>query len=406
MSAVLFFIGGLCMGLLVGGVVWFLQHRSTLRLLALKETEHEKTIAQLKESFSSLSLQALNQNTQSFLQMANETLAKQTVSGSKELQGKKEAIEQTLATMKTELDKVQKTVGEFEKDRQRKFTELTLQLKAAAEQTEQLKTTTSQLNQALSSSQVRGQWGERMAEDILRLSGLEQGIHYLKQSSINTEEGNRSRPDYTFYLPQKRVINMDVKFPLENYMNYLAAKTEPERDLFKKKFLDDARKMVTDVAKRGYIDANHNTLDYMLLFVPNEQVYAFLNEHDRTMIDNALQRKIILCSPMTLYAVLSVIHMAVENFTIEQKAAEIQAVLGNFKKQWEKFSESFDKVGKKIRETQTAFEELTTTRRNALDRQLNKVDTLQLADNKHTTSATAPYTTSLLNTLPADTTEN
>ena len=77
-----------------------------------------------------------------------------------------------------------------------------------------------------------------MAEDILRLVGLVEGINYIKQKTL---EGSSGRPDYTFFLPNSLKINMDVKFPLENYQNYLDAQTEHDKKDSKKNLSETQR---------------------------------------------------------------------------------------------------------------------------------------------------------------------
>ncbi|MEO0225919.1 MAG: DNA recombination protein RmuC, partial [candidate division WOR-3 bacterium] len=168
-------------------------------------------------------------------------------------------------------------VTEFDKDRKLQFGQLVNQLRFAVEQTEKLQITTSQLKTALARREARGQWGERMAEDVLRFAGFIEGINYLKQKRL---ENIGTKPDYTFLLPKNLRVNMDVKFPLDNYMNYLEAQTESDRENFKKRFLKDVKDRIKEVTGRDYINPEQNTVDYVLVFIPNEQVYTFINECD------------------------------------------------------------------------------------------------------------------------------
>jgi DNA recombination protein RmuC len=292
--------------------------------------------------------------------------------GEKELEGKKKLIDQTLEAMKVDLQKVQDLVTQFEKDRERKFGELANQLKLTAEQTGKLQETANKLYTALASTRVRGQWGERMAEDVLRLAGFIEGINYLKQKTLET-----TRPDYTFLLPQNLKVNMDVKFPLDNYLRYLEAGEESQKEMYKTQFLKDARRRIMEVTTRDYINPEENTVDYVIVFIPNEQVYAFIIENDRSLLDEALKNKVILCSPITLYAVLAVIRQAVDNFNLEKTAAQILSLLGAFNKQWSAFLKSLEKMGKKIEEAQNEFLILTTTRRKQLERPLREIEDLR-----------------------------
>lgn len=334
----------------------------------------ETLINQVKDSFGALSMDALSKNTGEFLKLAKESLEKQTKEGEKDLEGKKKLIDQTLHTMKNDLVKVEELVTRLEKDREHKFGELTNQLKFTAEQTGKLQETTNQLHTALASTKVRGQWGERMAEDVLNMAGFMEGINYLKQKSLETSQ---SRPDYTFLLPQNLKLNMDVKFPLDNYLHYLETEAESDKAKFKGQFLRDVRNRIKEVTTRDYINPAENTVDYMIVFIPNEQVYAFINENDQTLLDDALKTKVILCSPITLYAILAVIRQGVENFNLEKTAAQILSLLGTFNKQWEAFQDSMDRMGKKIDDAQDEFAKLTTTRKRQLEKPLQQIEELR-----------------------------
>jgi DNA anti-recombination protein RmuC len=122
---------------------------------------------------------------------------------------------------------------------------------------------TSDLNNVLSSSQARGQWGERMAEDMLRAAGFIEGANYKKQ---NTIEGG-GRPDYTFMMPPDRVLYMDVKFPMDSYTAFVAAVDQTSRDSLKKDFIAAVRARVTELQKRDYaVVTTEHSLDYVLLY--------------------------------------------------------------------------------------------------------------------------------------------
>jgi len=376
------FIIGVILGAVIVLVIYHVRGREAKviaqELISQSESQRvqdlESLINRIKESFGSLSLEALSKNTEEFLKIANETLSKQTQVGEKELEGKKKLIDHTLEAMKGDLQRVQDLVTSFEKDREKKFGELANQLKSTAEQTGKLQETTSQLREALASTKARGQWGERMAEDVLRLAGFVEGINYLKQKALETVG---TRPDYTFLLPQDLRVNMDVKFPLDNYLHYLEAGGESDRERYKNQFLKDVRGRIKEVTTRDYINPAENTVDYVIVFIPNEQVYAFINESDSSVLDEALKSKVVLCSPITLYAILAIIRQAVDNFNLEKTAAQILSLLGSFNKQWANFLKSLDKMGKKIDEAQKEFSVLTSTRRTQLERPLRQIEDLR-----------------------------
>lgn len=376
------FIAGLAVGATILFFITRLRRRDvktiTEELLALNEEqkarEIEVLITRIKESFGALSLEALSKNTEEFLKLAHESLSKQTSMGEKELEGKKKLIDQTLEEMKQNLTRVHDMVTTFEKDREKKFGQLENQLKLHAEQTGKLQETAHQLHATLASTKARGQWGERMAEDVLRLAGFVEGINYQKQKALKTASGI---PDFTFLLPQNLKLNMDVKFPLDNYIRFLEEETETQKQKYKQQFLRDVRNRIKDVTGRAYINPTERTVDYVLVFIPNEQVYAFINESDSTIMDDALRNKVVLCSPITLYAILAVIRQAVDNFNLQRTAADILALLGAFDRQWGKFKQSMEKVGKKLDEAKTEYLHLESTRKNQLEKPLQKIEELR-----------------------------
>ncbi len=382
MTELLVFIAGAVFGVAVFFIIHLLRRKEagSLARELMNQTESDKIndlealLVRVRDSFGALSLEALKRNSDEFLKLANEILSKQSHLGEKELEGKKKLIDQSLEGMKSDLRKVEELMQSLEKDREQKFGQVASQLKHTAEQTSLLQETTRQLRQALSSTRARGQWGERMAEDVLRLSGFMEGINYLKQKTLEAASG---RPDYTFPLPQGRKINMDVKFPLDNYLRFLEAERDPDKEALKGQFLRDVKSRIKEVTTRDYINPEENTLDYVLVFIPNEQVYAFINENEPSLLDEALRNKVILCSPFTLYAILAIIRQAMENFKLEETAGSILRLMGSFRKQWESFVKSMDRMGKKLEEAQSEFQGLTATRRTQLERPLRQIEELR-----------------------------
>jgi len=373
---------GFALGLAVALVLRIIQAKTARELAAelFDESEDQRKagmdtmLADLKASFGSLSLDALQKSTEEFLKLAKTRLEGEREAALHDLDAKKGLIDQQLARMGTELNKVSVLVQDLEKDRVQKFGELTNQLKSASEQTTALIETTSTLREALSSTQSRGQWGERMAEDVLRLAGFIEGVNYVKQKAV---EGVGTRPDFTFLLPRDLRLNMDVKFPLDNYVRFLETGSDLEKSKYRNDFLRDVKARIKEITTRDYINPQQNTLDYVLLFIPNEQVYGFIHEQDSAILDNSIRNRVIPCSPLTLFAVLAVIRQAIDNFALEQTSTEILSLLGAFKKQWENFVTKMEVLGKRISESQKEYEALMTTRRRQVERPLNKIEELR-----------------------------
>ncbi len=378
----LVFVAGFLAGLCVAFVVRVSQAK-TARNLAdeiYRQSDDERranvtaVIDHVKASCGNMSLEALTRSTEEFLKLAKQKLDSEREVGVKELEAKKGLIDQQLQKMTSQLENVSKLMQDLEKDRVEKFGELAKHLQLTGEQTHSLLQTTNILREALAVTKSRGQWGERMAEDILRLSGFVEDVNYLKQKTI---EGAGSRPDFTFLLPRGMKMNMDVKFPLDNYMKYLEAGTEGERAKCRGDFLRDVKARIKEITTRDYINPDQNTVNYVLLFIPNEQVYGFIHEQDSLILDEGMKSRVILCSPVTLFAVLAVIRQALDCFVLEQTSNEILSLLGAFNKQWDLFVKKFEGLGKRIEDVHKEYEGLNTTRRRQLEKPLTKIEELR-----------------------------
>jgi len=277
--------------------------------------------------------------------------------------------------VRSTLERMDGLIRELERDREAKFGELTAQLRMAGQQTAALTDTTARLRETLAGAKSRGQWGERMAEDVLRAAGLVEHVNYRKQ----TATGDGGIPDFTFLLPGDQVCHMDVKFPLDNYVRATEAEGDLDRQRHLKQFRHDVRQRVTELSQRQY-EASEGSLDVVLLFIPNEQVYAAIFEHDPQLLEGALARKVVLCSPCTLFAVLAVIRHAAETFRLQQRSREIVALLGGFAKQWAAFTEHMDRVGRRLDTLQKDYDAMTGVRRRQLERQLDRVEDVRRRD--------------------------
>jgi len=228
---------------------------------------------------------------------------------------------------------------------------------------------TKTLKSYLTNPKVRGRWGERLVEDIIILVGLQENVNYVRQETTET-----GRPDFTFFLPNGKKINLDAKFSLDNYMKYVEAQNETEKDQFRNDFLKDVKKTIKDVAGRDYV--NENTVDFAIVFIASEAVYSFLLAEEPNIIDDALGNKIVLCSPNNLYATLSVVRQATEYYALEKTSKEVLELMQKFNKEWGNFTAKFGKVDEAIDNLRKTFNEVSTTRKDKLDSVLNDIESI------------------------------
>ncbi|MGH9025395.1 MAG: DNA recombination protein RmuC [Acidimicrobiia bacterium] len=303
-----------------------------------------------------------------------EVLEVERARGTAELDGKKAVIDERLASMDSTLGQVVSRFQTLEAERSRQYGELSAQLTDQRDGLASLLTTTQGLREALSSTKARGQWGERMAEDVLRLAGFLENVNYKKQRAV---QGGRGIPDFTFFLPNELVLHMDVKFPLDNYIRSLEATSDLDEKRYREAYLRDVRARVKELKGRDYVDPGGGTVDFVLLFIPNEGVYAYIHEHDGTIVEDAVRSGVVFCSPLTLFSVLALIRQTCDNFQLARTSDQILTLLGEFVDQWGRFTGQMDKVGQRIEGVRKEFEALTGTRRRMLERPLDRIEALR-----------------------------
>ena len=240
---------------------------------------------------------------------------------------------------------------------------------------EGIATTTSQLSHLLDKPTERGTWGEWHVEDVLKAAGFHEGPHYRKQKPLPDDK----KPDFTIYLPQDLELHLEVKVPLENYRRYTESNDEVPRKEARRKFVRDVNKMVDDVAKRGY-STHQNSVDVVVMCIPNESIFEFANRADPDIIDKALQKRVILCSVSSLFAVLAVVRQSAENFRLERKADEILDHLRVFRQEWKRFEEHLAKAERQFNTFSTSWEKLSGTRQRKLQEAVSRINEIDAGE--------------------------
>lgn len=279
------------------------------------------------------------------------------------------------------LDKSDKTV----KDLLEKTGEINSSISGVDQQTRNLIS-------VLNNNQSRGQWAEFQVEDLLGIMEYKDGIHYESQKIMSSG----TKPDFTFYLPDNKTINMDSKFPLNLYMQLSKLNLDLEDDTLdeisrkqitesiktkNKEFIDKAIKTKIDEtsSREGYISPEEDTVDFVLMYIPLENLYHFLLTSEigasRTpVIQYAFSKKVILVSPQTLMAYLETIRHSMKLFSLQTDTKNILLAHEKVKSEIGKFIDSFDDVTKRLDQTVESFEKLKTTRTNKLEKSFDELN--------------------------------
>lgn len=316
----------------------------------------------------------IREDVRQLLELAEQKIATERVREQGSLDKQRVAVETAVSGLAERLKNYEELMRGFEADRSVKYGSLEKGLQEAAAQTSKLAHSAEGLRALLDNSRARGQWGERMADDILRASGLREGVQYHKNRA---QETSTSRPDFTFLLPEGHKLNMDVKFPFDNWLRMTNAATPTEREKLTKDFERDVKARIKEVQKSDYVNPGEGTLDYVLLFIPNEGVYSFIQETFPDIVSEAMSSKVVLCAPSTLYAVLGVVRQAFDNFHFAQATQEVLKLIAQFGATYETFKGRFADLGESLDDLRKVYDEIESKSFARLDSQIQKISRLR-----------------------------
>lgn len=303
-----------------------------------------------------------------------------------EAQQASSSIEQKAVAIEAGLRSVSDGVTAIQTEAASRLGSLDSELRGVAE-------TNRRLSRVLDKPTSRGDLGEWLVEQMLQSAGFREGHDY----EMHRQLPGGGIPDFSIRLPQGRRLHVDAKMPHENLQRYVDASESAEKDKARRAFVRDVDKMVHDLADRGYAD-EEDSVDAVVLCVPNDNIYALLLEADRHIVDRALKRGIVLCSISTLFAVLAVVRQAVKNFQLETRTGEVLQCLDEFRQEWGKFAEQVDTTDRRLAALTTSWDALKGARSNKLSKTIERIhqiehDNAQPATSSHA-SSDEPHTAS------------
>lgn len=274
-------------------------------------------------------------------------------------------LNQTIRSLEKELQNSRKDVGGL-KEQNAAIRE---QLAITSKITEGLQVSTEGLKNLLANNRLRGEWGEQVAEDLLLAAGFVEKLNYTKQTT--TAEG---RPDFTILLPDGYKLNVDAKFPFDDLIAYQEAKDGTEKKRALAGFRTAVKNRVKEVSSKDYINPEDQTLDFVIMFIPNEMIFSFVYEKLPDINQYCNERKVILAGPFGFTAVLRLILQAHKNFHHEKGLMQILGLISKFQDEYERFSESMDRLGRQIDTAKKTYIEVEGTRSRQLTRVVDQIN--------------------------------
>ena len=360
-------IGGpaLLAGLTLGALVMWLVQRSRKRRLEddirLLETRikdqdalqverdaaYEAATTRLATAFSDLSSQSLKSNSEAFLRLAEQNLGAHQERAKRELGDREQAVENLVKPIRDALQQSQKQISELEKSRSEAYGSIRSHLESMQSSQKSLAQETQNLVNALRRPEVRGRWGEMTLKRLVELSGMVEHCDFQEQ--VHTATGDKIiRPDMIIHMPNKREVVVDVKTPLDAYIDATEAKDDAQRDLGLKRHAQNLRKHIQDLSRKSYWDQFPQSPEFVILFVPGDQFLSAALNEDPDLIDSALSQKIVLATPTSFLALLKVVAHGWQQLRLADNAEEIRKLAGDLYGRLGTFVSHLNKVGKQL----------------------------------------------------------
>jgi DNA recombination protein RmuC len=284
------------LGLAAGGFIAGLWMRARLARLEAAQQFADSSAAKLTETFQALADTALRSNQGAFLEAARSTLDTARAQMTGDLAQKQTAIEGVVRPLNESLTRLENHVRELERARASAFGSLGEQLQSLARETSVLST-------ALRSPQARGRWGEVTLRRVAELAGMVKNCDFLEQET-REGDGVRIRPDMIVRLPGDRSLVVDAKVPLTAYLEAAGASDEPSRRAFLQRHSQQLAEHVRQLSSKQYWSQFQPAPELVVLFLPGDHFFSAALEANPDLIEDALARKVVIATPITLISIL------------------------------------------------------------------------------------------------------
>ncbi len=338
-------------GLLAGGLIVGLWMRARLARLEAAKQFADSGVAKLRETFQALADAALRSNQSAFLDAARTTLETTRAEMSGELAQKQTAIEGSIGGMvqplADSLGRLEVHVRELERAREKAYGSLGEQVQTLARETATLST-------ALRSPQTRGRWGEVTLRRVAELAGM---VHNCDFSEQETREGDgvRIRPDMIVQLPGGRSLIVDAKVPLTAYLDAVSAQDEASRKVALVRHGQQVSEHVRQLSSKQYWNQFQPAPELVVLFLPGDHFFSAALEIRPDLIEEALAKKVVIATPVTLISVLKGIAYGWNQEQLAENAEEIRRVASEMYERVQSVQEHYSATGRLLEKTVAAY---------------------------------------------------
>lgn len=360
-------IGGpaLLAGLALGGLIAWLFMRSRknrlqddVRLLETRikdqdalqterDSAYEAATTRLATAFSDLANQSLKSNSETFLRLAEQNLGAHQERAKRDLGAREQAVENLVKPIRDALQQSQKQISELEKARSEAYGGIKSQLETMQLSQQSLTQETHNLTKALRRPEVRGRWGEITLRRLVELAGMVEHCDFQEQVHTTTE-GSNIRPDMIVRMPDQRELVVDVKTPLDAYLEAVEAKDDAQRQLGLTRHARNVKNHIRLLSSKAYWKQFSKSPEFVILFIPGDQFLSAALNEEPELIEDALSQQIILATPTSFVALLKAVAYGWRQLALADNAEEIRTLAEDLYGRLSSFVGHLNKVGKQL----------------------------------------------------------
>jgi DNA recombination protein RmuC len=248
------------------------------------------------------------------------------------------------------LEELEKQIQQMEQKREGAYQSLIQQVVALGTSYQELQKTTLNLTQALKSTTIRGRWGEVQLRRIAEMAGMISYVDFNEQ--VTVEEG---RPDMLIHLPNKGIIPVDSKAPMNAYLESQELQDEDAR---KRKLDEHARSMrnhMKVLSQKAYWSQFQRSPEFVVMVVPYDSGLTAAFERDGKLLEDALENKVLIVSPVSLLALLKVIAYGWLQLQLAENAQKIAEQGKELYSRFVTFGGHLGDMGRKLNQTVQSY---------------------------------------------------
>jgi len=320
------------------------------RLKAYQEAE-----TKFREAFQSLSAEALKNNNEAFLHLAETRLREARTQTAADIDARRKAIEDLLSPLARTLEQVDRDLQDSERRRIEGGAQLMQRIASLDTMGQDLRGQTQRLVDALKRPGVRGRWGELQLKRVVELSGMLEHCDFEEQHTTLSDDERRLRPDVIVRLPGGKHVVVDAKAPLDAYLKALEAPDEASRHLLLADHARQVRTHLTQLARKDYASHIKPGPDFVVMFLPGEMFFSAALEQDPGLIEFGVAQHVVPASPTTLIALLRAVAYGWQQEAVAEDAQKISELGRALYESVRVLASHFDEVGSRLKGSLDAY---------------------------------------------------